>query len=253
LELDKVNYSVTLKIIIVLLLTFCCTFVYSQEQDVLILNNGKKLKGYILEKDSISYKLLITNDKIIIQADSNVIQIEKQPVGVVLQFSRKRFEPNGFRWQNEITNGYSANYRTSNSFRLLTGYRFNNNYFLGLGLGGTTFREANMLGITNDFNTFPIFLRFSYDFMKNKSSPYVFTDIGSNRDLERNGFLKPFFIRGGIGNKILLKRNTLYFGMGYNYFKTRDYLINPIAGQPKVFGNWYKSYTMEILLGIQFH
>jgi hypothetical protein len=156
------------------------------------------------------------------------------------------------KFSHEISNAHITNNRASLTVRIASGYKIKNNHFVGLGLGYTNYRLSKRFGTSNSFNVFPIFIRYNYDLSKNKSTPYIFTDIGANIDFEKNGYMKPPFIRIGIGNKIAVRKNSCFIGLSYMKTSTRDYVNSTIIGQPSQFGSWYKSHIAEITLGILF-
>lgn len=232
-------------------------FCQCEMQEVIILNNGNKLKGYIVYKDSIYIKLLTSGDKVSMIKINEILYTEKQAPGNITLFNERRFKSSGFQSQAEGMNGFGSYSRAVTGIRFINGYKFKNKQFIGLGIGGTIHHGSFSTDIYFDnHKSYPVFLRYSFDYWAKKSTPYVFADVGTPLENPKAvKMLKPLTLRVGIGNKIIFKRNIFYFALGYTYNKSRNAYQHwsPSGYVTTGYSNWYNSHTAEISFGFQFN
>jgi hypothetical protein len=228
-------------------------------QDVIFLKNGDKIKGYIIATDSVNTKILVFGDKLTIIGDSDIVHHEKQAPGKVLLFSERRFKPNGFQSQIEIMAGLNTFDRVSTGLRFINGYKFDNRHFIGIGVGAQRTNERFANTLYYGYASYPFFIRFSSDLWIKRSSPYIFSDLGTqfeNSNFER--LFKPGYFRLGIGNKLITKRAIIYSSLSYSYSKIRSYYIysdyRTLIGQGDLeLTDWYRNHNVEISFGLQFN
>lgn len=110
-------------------------------QDVIFLKNGKKIKGYIISRDSVNIRIVEYGDKLTTVKDSDIVIIEKQLPGRFTFYNQRRFKADGFQSQVEGIRGFSTNNNPSNGFRFINGYKFKNRYFLGIGIGAMAHQD----------------------------------------------------------------------------------------------------------------
>ncbi len=217
-------------------------------QDIVFLKNGTKVKGYIVETDSISIKILTCKDNILIVPLTDIVYQAEQPPGGITLFNERRFKPNGFQSQMEILTGWSTLSQVNTGVRFVNGYKFDNRYFVGLGIG--TISKYPQYGIF-PLVSYPIFTRFSADLWIKRSTPYVFTDFGTQfQNFEYGKLVKPLFIRFGLGNKIIIRRAIVYTNIDYTFNKSRYYYTYGFTGN---FSDWYRNHNVGICLGMQFN
>jgi hypothetical protein len=243
-----------LRIVLTLYLFGISTLLFGQTdntmQDVLFLKNGKKIKGYILATDSINVKILSYKDKLTIVGDTDIIHQEKQAPGKITLFNEHRFKSSGYQSQIELMSAKATYYRSFTSIRFINGYKFNSRYFAGLGLGATSHHSYYGNLFYANYFSYPIFLRISADLWVKKSSPYIYSDFGSQLQVAKDKELKPLFIRLGIGNKFITKRTILYTSLGYSYNKARYYYNYQ---NTEGYSYWYRNHTAELSFGMQFN
>lgn len=162
---------------------------------------------------------------------------------------------NSFQSQMETTIGYSSWAKTSISLVFINGFKLNRKIYLGFGLGGTI--HTNFSPSYNNHKSYPLFLRTSYDFFINKSTPYLFGDLGTQ--IENNymqNTIRPLNFRIGLGNKHQFKKYIGYLALSYNYKNQRNlsFSWNPVSGMHDLhYTKWSNAHFVEIGIGMQFN
>ena len=164
-------------------------------QDVLFLKNGKTIKGYILSTDSLNIKIVEYGNKLIIVKESDILHKEKLPHEKIIPYNYKQFKPNKYKSQIELSFAKGTYNRSFTSIRYINGYKFKNKNFVGIGIGVTIHLPYYGNLVYSDYRSYPIFLRYSYDILSKKNTPYIFSDIGSQFQTNEQKQLKPLFFR----------------------------------------------------------
>lgn len=220
-------------------------------QDLLFLENGEKNRNFINHMDFVNIEMLTTCDDLTIIGNNDIVHRGRQALGNMTLLNEPRFKPKGFQSQIEGMFGGSTLKRINTGVRFLNDYKFKNRYFIGIGIGANI--TPNYYGniFYSQYITYPLFLRLSTDLWIKKTTPYLFTDFGSqfeNSSYEK--LLKPLFFRFGVGSKLITKRSILYSSIAYSFNKVRSlYIYQSKQG----YSDWYRNHNVEIGLGIQFN
>lgn len=219
-------------------------------QDVLFLKNGKTINGYILSTDSLNIKIVEYGSKLIIVKESDIMHHEKQPLGRITPYDDKLFKPNVYKSQIELSFAKGTYNRSFTSIRYINGYKFKNKNFVGIGIGVTIHHPyyGNLVYLA--YRSYPIFLRYSYDILSKRNTPYFFSDIGSQFQPNEDKQLKPLFFRIGFGNKFTIKKSNFYTSIDYTYNNARfKYDYQSQIG----YSYWYRNHMAAISIGWQFN
>jgi hypothetical protein len=171
---------------------------------------------------------------------SNVFRSKTLSLGEYKDTIHKK---NRISTQIELAIGQATFHKTLIGLRVVEGVRFNKRYFVGLGTG--VVYHSNYYGNIYyvGYTEFPIFLRLSYDLMFKKKTPYLFSDLGSQIQLNLpEKVLKPINIRLGIG----FKTKKFYSSLAYSYGQARSYYIyNSTQG----YTYWQRNHKAELFFG----
>ncbi|MEG1574435.1 MAG: hypothetical protein RR293_02815 [Bacteroidales bacterium] len=210
---------------ILLSMLFCMAFVPCvMSQDVVYLNNGRAIKGEIIQNDNFIVKIRL--------ADGEELQYKKVEVRTVMQNSdvvapkepqQSKFNDlsnnNKGWWCSAEAFGGGTLYSNTPSnmgfmeFSFVNGYRFNEFIKIGVGLG-----VRGYIGQSNDDQrsniskmSFPVYLDVRGNFISQHSrmfSPYWSLDIGYS--INDNFFFAPT-----LGMRIGGLRHSFLFGISY--------------------------------------
>jgi len=177
-------------------------------------------------------------------------------------FYSRHFKPAKFQSLLEFSGTYSTRRYSSLGVRNINGVSFNNNKFVGLGIGLTRIKDHYF----NEFSSYvyiPVFLRFSIKPLPNKGL-MLFTDVGTHirtpqffdviSDYPRMepNILKPMFLRIGVGNEFKIKNKSVHLALSYRYNKARYYTSGYYwRDYDYRVSDWYRSHTLELTLGIK--
>lgn len=135
----------------------------------------------------------------------------------------------GYEFSAEATGaiGLSKYSKYNVGASIINGYRFNDRFAIGLGIGFRYaetlyyFSEDSKLGnYESRDNKFllPIFLRAKFDFIEGKIAPFIIGDIGYTIDVGQNQYknLDALFVEPIIGVDFKTGKSTWFLGLGVN-------------------------------------
>lgn len=162
-------------------------------------------------------------------------------------FNKKFYEHSRINF--EYINSASSFDKASNGIQIIGSLQLNSILNLGIGFGTKFHHDRSAYNLNTHFS-YPLFTRISMDIWSNKSTPYVFTDIGSLLEMNKTeNLFRPPLIRLGLGNKLLVNKSEIYLSLNYAYSKTRTkYEFKPGS---TAYSNWFNGHAIEVILGIQ--
>jgi len=178
-----------------LLLSFCT---YAQRNEV-TLKNGSVVLG----------KTKTVNDSIvkITTKDGSIWQYSKDDIKSIERFD---YMTTSGKVYSSVSLGYMPGVNAGNSFHIINGYRFNNHWNLGIGLGKETIQNYDYI---------PLFLHGQYNLFASSTTPFISVMAGYELPFNNNNFNKGGFTTGAqIGiNHYFSKHVGLTTSVGYRY------------------------------------
>jgi len=191
----------------ILLLTFCAN---AQRSEV-TLKNGSVILG----------KTKIVNDSIVkvTTKDGSIWQYSKNDITSIERYD---YMTSNGKIYSTISLGYMPGVNTGNSLHIINGYRFNNHWNLGIGVGKESIEY-------NDY--IPLFLYGQYNLFESSTTPFLSLMAGYEMPLNNNAFNRGGFTTGAqIGiNHYFSKHIGLTTSVGYRfgYFENEQSNWNP--------------------------
>lgn len=177
-------------------------------------------------------------------------------------FYSRHFKPAKFQSLLELSGTYSTRRYSSIGVRTINGVSFNNNKFVGFGIGITNIRDHYFDNFAS-YLYVPAFLRFSYKPLP-KNGLTLFTDLGahirtpqlfdviSDYPSREPNIFKPLFLRIGVGNDFKIKNKSVHLALSYRYNKARYYTESFYWWDYNYrISDWYRSHTIELTIGIK--
>jgi hypothetical protein len=190
-----------------------------QQPVVMKLKNGAVIRGRVLPQTQDSTVLIQVYDKSIWafkRADVASTTPDPHPTDPALRYKQRGFvhytELGPLAGSNRASNGTTT---SAFSFQLTNGYKFNQWFYAGLGIGADLYAVQTFV---------PIVLSLRGDFTQHGDKiPYYFLEGGYSLNATSNDVLNLRYRGGptaaaGLGLKILFRNNTGFtVGVGYRY------------------------------------
>lgn len=232
------------RILVFSALIVCCLTVLAQQnlEDVIYLKSGKVVRGQILEQNLEEVKIQILGKYKFIYQQTEIEKIVKEPATSKPTTSNssasktasyykvkeeKPVSPNGYIGIVELGYGvgigdFGMDYLKVN---FINGYRINETFSVGVGLGYRTYDDvkffdsgSNFYPELYDYSLIPVFLDVRVNLLKGKVSPYIVLDGGIVFDSVFES-LGPMF-SPGVGAKFGLgRKSALHVGVSYDGYK----------------------------------
>ncbi len=207
------------KTLILLLCIFTInTFAQKINDDVLYLKNGSIYRGKIMERNEQSVKLETYEKNIyaVQMADIQEIKSEESLKKPVILYKEKGYvhytELGPLAGSNRASNGVTT---SAFSFQTVNGYKFNQYFFTGIGIGADLYAVQTFV---------PIVLSVRGDFTKKGNKiPFYFVEGGysinaTSNDVDGIKYQGGNTFAAGLGLKILFNENTGFvIGAGYRF------------------------------------
>ena len=202
-----------------ILLIISSSIVFAQSPVTLRLKNGSAIRGTLLSQSTDSTVRLQTYDQSIWTFDAaDVVSAatDPHPTDPALRYKRRGFvhytELGPLAGSNRASNGTTT---SAFSFQITNGYKFNQWFYAGLGIGADLYAVQTFV---------PIVLSLRGDFTRHGDKiPYYFLEGGYSLNATSNDVLNLRYRGGatgaaGVGLKILFRNNTGFtVGAGYRY------------------------------------
>lgn len=212
-----------IKSIIVFVVSFCvANSIFSQSaktEDVIYLKNQWIIRGEILNRDSVSVKILTHDGNTFVFTANEVDKIVKENTWGGFTYKEKGFA--NFTELGPLVAGKTTIEGVTTaafSFQTINGYKFSQHAMLGLGLGADLYATQTVL---------PVFGSFRGDISRGGSViPFYFGDAGYGINITQNSASGTAFKGGvmyalGLGLKIPFNRSSGFLlSAGYRYQKT---------------------------------
>ena len=253
-------------------------------QDNIILKNGDEIPATITEitinevkykkwkfKDGPGYTILKNEVFMIVYRNGTKDVFKENDNITIIPINKNHFKQKGFSNISELILTSDNNWYNIESFinsqkiafQTVTGYQFNSNFNLGLGLG-IYYRKylsyGNYYPSYVQSSIFPMFIDFRINFLKRRFSPFVtFSggysifhnyDLGNNIENTLKGGLllsSSVGLKAFVSNKIALNFSVGYRIQQYSYWVSNRYISNEIIGWNKGIWNY-----IDIKTGITF-
>lgn len=238
----------------------------TEKEDVLYLKNGSVIRGSIIEQqigESVKIELLGGSIFVFKQTEIDSIKKENKIAQSKTEKPEYYIKQKGFRIISEtgIITGISGSGEYYNNpfdigaqLHMVSGWQFNRFLFAGGGAG-----VEKMAAYRQGFA--PFYARLSSDFLKKRTTPYVFTDMGyalfwdSDEYLEDYSYYKNkggFYLQAGGGVKIFTRsKAAINVGLAYKRLSSESDWQYNYEGSPKY--NMKRTYQrMVILVGVNF-
>ena len=212
--------------LLVLLFMFQLTAQHNAKEDVVYLKNESVIRGKILSHDGNRLKLQTGDGSIVVLADSEIVRTEKQA-----PFGGYHPAASGFAHYTELGPLVAGKTTIEGvttaafSFQTVNGYRFNQYFFTGAGIGIDLYATQTML---------PLFASLRGDLSATGSIiPFYFLDGGyavniTQNSATSNDFRGGLLYAGGIGVKIPFNRRAGFLiSFGYRY-QASSYMSNQV-------------------------
>jgi len=212
----------------------CCSLALfaqnkSEKEEVLYLKNGSIIRGNIVEQkigESIKVELLGGSIFVFRYEEIDSIKTETKLTSIKKEKPEYVIKQKGIRTIAEtgIITGVSGNRYYNNPFdigaqlHMISGWQFNRFLFVGGGIG-----VEKMAAYRQGFA--PFYARFSSDFLKKRTTPYIFTDFGYalfwDSDVYREDYSYyknkgGFYLQAGGGVRIFTRSNaSVNVGVAY--------------------------------------
>jgi hypothetical protein len=258
------------RILIVSALILCSIVLHAQQtlEDVIYLKSGKVVRGQILEQNSEEVRILLVGKYNFTYQQSEIEKMTKEPTtsNSVAPVSRnytsgsskvkeeKPVSPNGYIGIIEAGYGFAEGDFGMDYLKLdiINGYRFNQHFSLGLGVGARAFDEAKLYESGSEIYPevydavfIPVFLSLRINLSKGKVAPYLALNAGKSFDTSMVGLGTMFSpgagLRFGLGAK-----SALNLGVSYDSYKLPFYNFNTDAITEEA------SNAISVNLGISF-
>ena len=257
-------------------------------QDNIILKNGDEIPATITEitinevkykkwkfKDGPGYTILKNEVFMIVYRNGTKDVFKENDNIIIIPINKNHFKQKGFSNISELILIHSTGnwnnigtYLLSQdiAFQSVTGYQFNSNFNLGLGLGidykkSLLYGRAYSQNYVKSFLMFPVFIDFRINFIKRRFTPFVtfsggysiFKNWGNSLENNLKGGLllsSAVGLKAFVSNKIALNFSVGYRIQQYSYWFSETNNYNPsnlIIGWNK--GNWN---YIDIKTGITF-
>jgi hypothetical protein len=194
------------------------TFAQKINDDVLYLKNGSIYRGKIIEKNEKIIKLETYEKNIYAVQSSDVqeIKLEASLKNPVILYKEKGYvhytELGPLAGSNRASNGVTT---SAFSFQTVNGYKFNQYFFAGIGIGADLYAVQTFV---------PIILSVRGDFTKKGNKiPFYFVEGGysinaTSNDVDGIKYQGGNTFAAGLGLKILFNENTGFvIGAGYRF------------------------------------
>lgn len=237
----------------------------TEKEDVLYLKNGSIIRGSIVEqKIGESVKIELPGGSIFVFKQEEIDSIKKEERLTQNKIEKPEYfiKQKGFRIIAEtgIIAGVSGSAYYNNPFdigaqlHMVSGWQFSRFLFVGGGLG-----TEKMAAYRQGFA--PFYARFSSDFLKKRTTPYVFTDAGYalfwDSDVYREDYSYyknkgGFYLQAGGGVKIFTRSKlSVNVGLAYKRLRSESNWQYNYEGSPKYKMN--RTYQrMVVLVGLNF-
>jgi len=194
-----------MKSISTLLVLFLVLNLFAQRSEV-TLKNGSVILGLIKTENDSTLKIKIKGGSVLHYSKDEIISIEAYDYT----------DTKGIIYST-INYGYMPGINASKSFHIINGYRFNNHWNLGIGVGKESVGNQDYI---------PLFLHGQYNLLKANTTPFISVMVGyemalNNQEQNKGGFTTgaQFGINHYFSDHVGL---TTSVGYRYGYFKQEN-------------------------------
>lgn len=212
-----------MKVILGIFLFVFASTVFAQNgnEDVIYLNNGNVVEGKIIDVvPNISVKIRTENGSVYEYKSTEIRQVKNGSVILPEASTRSSYvdyndQNHGYWWSAELSGGPSVFYDKATfghtQIAVINGYRFNEFFRAGIGLGIRYYIDNNQVRSKSDAWSFPVYADIRGNFISQdvrRVVPYWSVDMGG---AIRDGF----FFSPTIGIRAGGKRSNMLVGISY--------------------------------------